>query len=659
MLRARLVRAREAGGSLVPDQEIPPPIRLIVASDLPEDARLPEPWSELPLLAHAAAYRGEPLGILVGPSIEPLDAAWRSLVHVDGEAPDPRILAWAPGDLDGEPSERAADEDAGNKAGDSAPDEPDDYQIIEGSYRTEAQAHLSDAPLWAEAVPGPEELTVRVATQWPERTIRAIATATGRSLKVIRLEAVAPGGNRDGALHAAVQLAALAAAAADIVGAPVRLVTSARETLATGGRAPSTIRWLTRYRPSGLILEQEVDVELEVGAYPTWEAETTARVADAVADLYPAGRRSFRLRARTTPLMPLGAWEGVGTSQIAFAREVHVSRLAELMQLDPLEARLRLLDPAASAALEVCETIGREADTRRRWAANELVRKRRDTIVGSTGALKGIGIALATQVSGFVGEQEVGSVAIRLESDRAVIECSLPTPTPRLHLAWRQVVAAGLGLDVDDVIIDSTAGSAGTLAGPRILSRGATLVPRALHSLCQAIQRKRFRAPLPIEARRALKHTLSSKSPAENQRSIGAAAVEVSLMAATLETVVRSVTIVVNAGRILDRGAAEAEIRRGIYHALAWATDDRAPLTEGATSKRELVIARMERHQPAIRVVFVPGDRKDGPTGLGELSLSTVPAALASALSQASGLYLDRIPIRPAALLRMLREEES
>lgn len=126
------------------------------------------------------------------------------------------------------------------------------------------------------------------------------------------------------------------------------------------------------------------------------------------------------------------------------------------------------------------------------------------------------------------------------------------------------------------------------------------------------------------------------------------------MVPATVEMQVRSVTMVVCAGTILDRGASEAELRTGIAQALEWATwPGGEPGTgDGPSSKPSIGI-----HSPRVRVQFINPDNDEHSHGISELPFETVPAALASAVSQASGLYLDRLPIHDRALMRLLRED--
>lgn len=540
---------------------------------------------------------------------------------------------------------------------------------MEGVYRTEVQLHRLDAPLWVEAHPEGGEITLRVPTQWPGHVRHSVAEALGMEARKVELRIVPVEGGRDGALYYSSLLAVLAALAAVRLGTSVRLALRADQMTLTGGRSPATMHYLTSLLPDGSISHNALDIRLDCGAYPVLVEETRERLRAAAASIYDDALSEYSVRAMRTVTMPMSAFEGVGTAQVTFAREVHYNRLAGIAQEDPIlwrEDRFRRDWPVLTT---LAEELAEAAGFHRRYAANELVRKRRLQLPRNTTALKGIGCAFGEQISGITAGKEQGYVSIRLDQDgSARLHCSVPTPTPRLRVAWRTIVAQELQIPKEQVTLDTACRSDMYDSGPRIFSRGSSVIPRAITSACEAIQKQRFREPLPILVRRAIKNTRATRNPADALRSLGGAAVEATIIPATMGIEVRSVTIVVYAGRIMDRQATEIELRRGIYQALSWTLQE--PLdrnTREVTRDTDLMgDPVVQRHYnpgfpgtpPRIKVVLLPAGKREAPVGMGELPFLVVPAALLSALSQASGLYLDTVPVSPDGMLRMLQEEE-
>jgi CO/xanthine dehydrogenase Mo-binding subunit len=408
-----------------------------------------------------------------------------------------------------------------------------------------------------------------------------------------------------------------------------------------------------------MLVRNQVSVTLTGGAYPLMAEETGRRMRAASQSLYRVEEVRYSGSIEPSAEVPRGPFEGLGTAQVSFAREIHYSRLAELAQQDPIVWRRHHLRQDWPILTEILTGLAEESDFHRKYAANELIRKRRLQLPRNSRRLKGIGCALAEQVSGFTGEREVGSIAVQLNAGgTARLSCSVPSPTPRLQLAWRQMVANELGLEVGDVQLDATYEIEAQNSGPRLLSRGVSVVPRTIQSVCQAIQKQRFREPLPIEVRRSMRMSRAASTPAHALHGAGAAAAEVVLLPGSMQIEISSVTLVVYAGRILDRGAAEAELRRGIYQALGWTLHEEIDEPTDLTAvPSPFPYRRIFSGSPRIRISFETPEKRDGPTGLGELPFSTVPAAVVAALSQASGLYLDAMPVRAGSLLEMLQEE--
>ncbi|MCG8480901.1 MAG: molybdopterin-dependent oxidoreductase [Spirochaetales bacterium] len=627
---------------------------LVLPRDLPRGVSLSPPFESVVILPDRAAYAGQTIAVLCGTQWRDLDRLSRlvpqSLVSQDGEKPH-------------------AEEDDDHGTGHTLPHETEDasapsvseaaYQIVEGHYETAMQLHAADAPLWAEATADAQSAMIRLPCQWPAHVRSSVAAALNLRTRAVTVAGEAPGGVRDAALHYSAELAVIAALTGRRLGATVTLAIRSDQIHLTGGRGASTIRWVSRLDAEGRLIGNGVTVRICDGAYPMLADERARRVRAAARSVYRFADFRFHSQTEQAPTLPAGSMEGVGTAQVSFAREVHYSRLAELAEEDPIIWRQRHLRLDWPVLQELCSGLADESDFHRRHSANEIVRKRRLQLPRNSGTLKGIGFAMADQISGMTGDKEAGAVSVRLEQDgTARLFCSLPTPTPKLVVAWRAIVAQELGIDLDSVVLDNRYETEQQDSGPRLFSRGVSVVPRAIQSACQAIQKQRFRDPLPIQVRRTIRTSRAMRTPADALHSVGAATIETLLIPSSMEIEVRSVTLAVYAGRIMDRGSAEAELRRGIYQALSWTLHDAWDGREGERSSAEKGYDTSFRGRPPrIKIIFGNPIRKDGPTGIGELPFLTVPAAVVSALSQASGLYLDRIPIRPAQILRMLQEE--
>ncbi|MFO8041775.1 MAG: molybdopterin cofactor-binding domain-containing protein [Alkalispirochaeta sp.] len=689
-LCGRLIPAVAAGSEITDEtlaeirSALPAGFHLYRGDDLGIDPprELAEPFNSIAVLPARARYQGEPIAVLVGPTWAETDYLSSEIHQSLGAVPEIDIApVWRdsgstipdtqPQESDDDISTTQAPENAPatepENTSKDAPENPPDNQpdassttsnvipqVAEGSYTTALQLHIADEALWAQGVPARKGAHVLAPTQWPSVIRSSISRILRVNARSVVVEAQPTAGSRDAALWMPAYLAVIAAAVTRIERSPVTIALRADQRVLTGGRSPAHITWSSRLDSEGVLTSNQVTVALDLGAYPTLLDETGRRVRRAVESIYRVPELEYAISLHPSPALPMGAMEGVGTAQVAFAREVHYNRLAELAQEDPVHWRRRHLRSDWPVLHELLGSVADESDFHRRYAANELVKKRRIQLPRNSKALRGIGCAVAEQISGVTGDRELGAVTVRLDpGGKALLFCSLPTPTSRLIVAWRQLVAQELGLEMDAVSVDTTYSTDQYDSGPRLFSRGVSVVPRAIQSICQTIQKQRFREPLPIQVRRTIRTSRAVRTPADAMRSAGAAAVEAILLPSSMEIDIKTVTLSVYAGRILDRGSAEAELRRGIYQALNWTLHE-AVHDPGAVGRYRTTF---RGRPPRLRIVFGAAERRDGPTGIGELPFLTVPAALTSAISQASGLYLDTLPVRSATLLQMLQED--
>lgn len=650
----RLVLAAEAGASIdrtsVPPSLLPQGINLFTGADFEVGLTLAEPFDNVVVIPEVALFRGQIIGVLTGRHWSILD---KLIPNIPQTVP-PEVASSVPET----PVATGEVDDYYDTTDDVTISETS--EIVEGLYQTGLQLHVLDAPLWAEATPTGKGVQITLPCQWPAHVRLSAAKATGLPARAVRLDCNAPSGNRDGALTVPAVLAALSSVLALRLDTSLRIAMRYDQSFLTGGRAPSRVVWASRLSEDGLLVSNALKIHLNLGAYPLLVDEMLQRLRIAATSVYRPVPTEYQVRLVSTEDIPMGAFEGVASAQLSFAREVHYNRLAEIVSQDPIHWRVSYLRQDWPVIEEICSTLAREADFHRRYSANELVKKRRNQLSLDTPALRGIGFALAQQQSGFSGDREGGTVTVRLNQDgTADLFCSVPSPTLRLHLAWRQLVAHELDIETEAVNLQSHFDSSRYDGGPRLFSRGVSIVSRAIVLACQAIQKRRFRDPLPITVRRTIRPGQGTRSPVDSLKAVGAAGVEAVLHPMSMEIDVRSVTMVIYAGRILDRGMAEAELRRGIYHALNWTL--RESLLDAELISEPGVFqtysTAFRGAVPSIKIVFLNQIRKDGPVGIGELPFNTIPAALVSALSQATGLYLDSLPVRPAHILRQLQEE--
>jgi CO/xanthine dehydrogenase Mo-binding subunit len=616
--------------------ELPPDCWGLTAADIPGEPELECREVRLPALAAGRfLYEGQPLALLGAPDGElASELAEAVRIAADAEAgpagpstePRPENEGW---------SWRRGERPAAAFAGAA--------HIVEGEYRCSSLPFEAVDPVGAVAEWEGRVLLVHALTADPFDLRRQLARLLDLPERRVRVRAADSGplqGRELPALLAAAHVALLAWRS----GRPARLICDPRDQALWGtDSAAVLVRHRTALDSAGLPIGSQVSLLLEVGAYP------------------PSGHRGLEEAARcgepTCPSLELSANWTAGSRPPAdplppreaawFAAELHASRLQEVAGLDPYQWRRRLAGRLPAPEREALEQVVSLSDFRRRYAACAASRARR----GSQSGLRGIGLALCSQE-----DEAGGALKLVLGRDGALsILTALAAPEPWLAELFRRQAARLLELEPGLVRVapadtrDLPPGAGGSVG--RALGPGLRLLERCCRDL-----RRRGR-PASVMRRAAGGRT---------ERSWGATVVEVEADPATLQLRCRRLWLAIDAGRVeeeeLYRAFAEGEalraLERAVPSARTWAEGRQpafwAPLpgTSGP-SRRQSGLASL----PEVHVHFLKRAGRAGYRAWERLPALGVAPALAAAASQATGLFLDRLPLSPEVIQQCLQSE--
>ncbi len=641
-------------------------VTVVTARDIPGSNLLTIDGESMPILASVVCrYVGEPVALLAGSSQQAVVAAARQLRVEYVELPA-RL----------EPDESRPQKAVFGRRGDADAALGRSHEVVQGTYTTGIQEHMYNEPQGAVAEPQESGLDVHCATQWPYHVRETVVNTLGLKPASCLVTATDTGVDLDGKLWYPSLVATHAALLAQKSQQPVKLVYSNLEDFQyTSKRAPFTITHLTGLDEHGAIIAAKVEIRFNTGAYALFTRELVDRLTTTGLGIYNCPDLLVTVRTFETNLPPLNVLSGFGTAATYFAMETHASRIAELAHSDPGGWRRHQIQLAQSRGndsvheriLATMDSVIAKSDFARKTAAYELQKKRRKGSPPVNGQTRGIGLAIASQGSGFAGQNESrysSAVSVRLDGDGAVLRTSM-TPGERLRNYWISLVAEGLGLERGDIRLET--GRTGDLpdSGPSTLSRALTVTSRLIEQACATIQRRRFRNPLPIEVRRNYRlpksvtwesETLTGKPFISN--SVASTVVEISVDPVSFESRVDDVWISVDAGRVIDEDQARRSLEMSIYQALEWATHEQVRFTNGAVDRRSYISYRIGNDPPlpGIHITFLPSTQHE-PRGIGSLPYNSLPAALAAAVSQATGRYMDRIPTNPELIHGYLESE--
>jgi CO/xanthine dehydrogenase Mo-binding subunit len=671
MLHVATVRSRIQRGSVrsIAFPRLPTGYRAILPADIPGRNRIASFGAEIPILAsEKVSYKGEPIALIAGPDPVVLEALVAE-TKADLEEEEP-VLGWESFSSEQVIAKRVAIVGDPDLAFSIAP------EVHEAAYLSGAIDHYYSEPQGAAAAYDYDKIAIWCATQWPYHVRDSVSLALGCRAEEVSVRPTRLGVHLDGKLWYPSLLACHAAIAAVACGRPAKLMLTREEDfLYTTKRARSSVSVRAALGPGGELSVMDVRIALNVGAYGPLAEEILSQAVLASTGAYRCPNLRVEGYAVATNAPPLGAFGGLGASHALFAVEAHANRLAARAGEDPADWKSRNVLRKGSALITgeplkedapyaaILDRLSRASDYRRKHACYELVRKRRSG--KSDGPLRGIGLAFAYQGAGqFLSGERSNSYSVEVSLDKelkATIRTSAAAGGSGVLDIWRDTAGAILGIPVSSVRFAPAHTDESPNSGPSTLSRGVTVVNRLVENACAAIQKRRFRDPLPLSAKSsyrvpkpiAWEDGSVHGSPFDTAAWAGAA-VELELDPWTLEPRPLGVWLCVDGGKVMSPGRASAALRAGCVDALGACLSERFDPDggEGAEGQYFRYGLRPLDELPPISVEFLEAARKAPVKGIGELPFDTVPAAFLTAISQAAGAEFSSLPVPGPELIR-------
>ncbi|MBP2302661.1 xanthine dehydrogenase family protein molybdopterin-binding subunit [Azospirillum picis] len=618
------------------------------------------------------AYFGQPIGVVVADSPERARAAALS-VKVTYEA--------APGVFDMEAARGTAlpptDDIYGlflihTEQGDVDRTAHEAAALVDAVWRTPSQSHAAMEPHASVAVWQDGRLTLHASYQSPVVTRDQLATVMGLQPSEVRILSPFVGGGFGGKLGVMPEAVA-AAIAARHLGRPVKVVMTRQQVFETTGRRPMThqrVRLAADAAGRLTVLQHETITDQLAG-------EVFFEPAGLATHLLYAGENRLvdHKVVRTNKLLGV-SMRAPGEAIGQLALECAMDELAEALDLDPIELRLRneperhpeLGIPFSSRALVDCLRHGAD---RFGWASRNRV----------PGGLRdgewlvGHGMAAAARGNLFGPSR----ARVRIDAGgRVMVETEMTDIGTGTYTVLAQIAADLLGVplarvevrlgDTDD---PASAGSGG--------SWGAATSGSAVYAACAELRaRLAAAAGLPADTltfadgmvtasgfRRPIAELVGdglsvegSVQPGEsnsrfNQTSYGAHFCEVRVHAVTGELRVARWNSVFAAGRILNRQTATSQAIGGVVFGIGGALTEELvhDPRSGKVVNRDLGEYHVPVHAdiPPIDVHFLEErDPVANPLlakGVGELGVCGSGAAVANAVYNATGVRVRDFPI--------------
>jgi CO/xanthine dehydrogenase Mo-binding subunit len=558
---------------------------------------------------------------------------------------------------------------------------------VEGVYELGVQDQAFLGPESGLAVPdGKGGIDIYVATQWLHVDRDQVAPCLGLEPEQVRIHLAGVGGAFGGREDLSMQIhGALLALRTN---RPVKMVYNREESFAGHvHRHPAKIWAQHRADRDGKLVNVRMRILLDGGAYASSSTAVCSNAASFACGPYAVPNALIECKAVYTNNPPCGAMRGFGAVQTCFAAEAQMDKLAIALELDPVELRLRnALAPGDTlptgqridGSLPVAEVIRRCAALQE----PEPEELPRDPIrlpggAGNTtrgdGIRRGLGFAVGFKnICYSEGFDDYCAARVRLFADAdgeliAEIHSAAAEVGQGVTNVMVQVARTELPEVADVVLAPHTTAAVGS-AGSSSASRQTWMTAGAVRAACLAVKdelRRRGGMLAPgdeIDLERVYRHRLTAPLDRKNGQ-IGQEPAHVAFACAAMKVVVEvdvelGLTRVVwigtaqDVGKAMNPQAVYGQIEGGTAQGLGLALMEELQTRGGAITNASFTdyLIPTALDMPPVTADLVEEPEPFAPygaKGVGEPPTVVSTAAIVSALRDATGRPLTRVPVRP------------
>lgn len=554
--------------------------------------------------------------------------------------------------------------------------------VLEETYLMGAQEHAylqPDAGLaWIDESGC---LVVKTAGQWVQDDRRQIASSLGLPEERVRILYAHIGGAFGG--REDINLQICLALAAWKVRRPVKAIWSREETtLGHPKRHPMQIRHRWGATRQGNLVAQQIEIIADAGAYASTSASVLGTAVILCTGPYEVPNMQVNARTVYTNNPISGAFRGFGAPQALFAAEAHMARLSAALGLDPVELRMRNLlsegsqtgtmgrVPPGVSARETLEAAARCAG----WEESGGQWKR-PSLQPVQGKLRGVGIASGLKAIGYpLGWQEQATISIELqgeaEIERVFVHAQAAEVGQGVHTALCQMAAQALDLPLERVHIGSEEASFPAAAGPAAASRLTLVAGNAVIGAAEAALQAWKNEERPAVATYTYLAPPTRNFAALGEQGSAGFSIAYLAQAVTIEVDVETGHISVDrlisvhdVGKAINPQMVEGQVQGGAIQGLGWATMEDFIVQRGQVLTTELstyLIPTVLDIPADFEILILEKPSPMGPwgaTGVGEMPLLSIAPAIFDALHDATGAWLNQVPLTQERVWRCLHQK--
>ena len=560
--------------------------------------------------------------------------------------------------------------------------------IVESTYHLPFQEHAYLQPEAGLAYIDEEgRVTVQCAGQWAHTDRAQIAHALDLPDEQVRVIYPAIGGAFGGREDMSVQI--VLALAASKLKQPVKIVWSRRESIIGHcKRHPMTMRAKWGVTRDGKLVAAEMEIIADSGAYLYTSNKVLGNLTVVCTGPYSIPHVKVDTYAAYTNNIPTGAFRGFGAAQGNFVAEAQMNKLAAALGMDPVEFRMRNVlqegetlgvgtaPPGAISIEQVIETAAQKAGWQKKGVGWERT-ERSAPSSKNPAVLRGFGFAAGFKNIGFsFGYQENCWARVELhgreEIERVVALHAGAEVGQGTHTVMSQMVAEAVGVSLEKVSLiasdTATMGNSGSVSASRMTFmsgnsiRGAAQVALEKWSAEErpAIGEYKYLAPQTTPFTKETGQSMPNFAYA-----YAAQAVEVEVDTETGSVRLVRVVAADDVGQAINPQLVEGQIQGAVAQAQGYALMEDFQMKDGYVLTDQLstylvptVLDVPDKVEPVI--VEVPDSRGPwGARGVGEPPFLPLAPAILAAIHDATGIWMDEIPVTPERMWRALSEKKE
>ncbi len=564
--------------------------------------------------------------------------------------------------------------------------------VVEGEYHTPAQEH---AFLQPEAGLGyideQGRVTVIVAGQWIHEDQEQIAHALGLPSERVRVIYPAIGGAFGGREDMSVQIV-LALAALRLhergIDRPVKIIWSREESIiGHHKRHPYFIRSKWGATREGKVIAAEVELVADGGAYMYTSTKVLGNAVLLCTGAYEIPNVKVDGYAVYTNNIPTGAFRGFGGPQGLYAAEEQMNKLAEKLDMDPVEIRMRNVLREGSLlsvgtplpegvsmeqVLERCAVAGGWEKSKAGWRRPGGMTSAVDDPEGRGRLLRGVGIAMGMKNVGFsFGAPESCWATIELHGEDNIESVVLHHAGAEVgqgsHTVFAQMAAEAVGVPLSRVrlIVSDTAQTDNS--GSASASRLTWMAGNSIRGAAEAALARWKKGERPAVGRHQYLAPPTTPFDPENGRSkpnftygYVAEMVEAEVDTETGRVSLLKVICTDDVGKAINPELVRGQIEGGVVQAAGYALLESFVQTEGVCKTPGLstylipTVLDIPEEVESIILEYPDPLGPFGARGMAEMPYLPLAPAVTQAVRSAIGVWIDEFPLTPERVLSAL-----